>query len=161
MCDPQSVTDATAIIHMRDMRGYATPWTNDKDNTMPDWLEGLITFLGGSVVALIGAFSLRGRNTADAKKLASEGEATLSQATMAWAKEIRESLNAQVAKLTHDYDAQIRHLNAKLDAMAGRVTVLETENRLYREYTGLLINQIKGAGLIPIPQPPHPDGHSY
>jgi hypothetical protein len=129
---------------------------------MPDWAQSLLTFLSGSaVVAIIGAISLRGKNIADAKRADCEGEATLSQATLAWAREVRESLNAQIAKVSSDYDLQIRNLNLKLDAMAGRITVLETENRLYREYTSMLITQIKGAGLVPVPQPPHPDGRVY
>ena len=128
---------------------------------MPDWVESLLTLVGGAAIALIGAFSLRGKNTADAKRAASEGEATLSQATMAWAKQIKDSLESQMTKLTTDYDGRIRGLTAKVDSMATRITVLETENRLYREYTGLLITQIKGAGLVPIPQPPHPEGRFY
>jgi hypothetical protein len=127
--------------------------------------ESLLTFLGGVIAALITVFATRGKSLAEAGKATSEGEATLSQATMAWATQIKATLEERIATVTTDYTRQISGLQVeygeRLSNMSARITALETENRLYRQYTGLLIGQIREAGMVPVSQPPHPEGHSY
>jgi hypothetical protein len=114
--------------------------------TLPSW-EALLTFLSGVIVATIVALGARTKNTAEASKASSEGEASLSEATLRWAKDLRADLRERIEDLRTDYDK-------KIEAMQDRLSELEAENRLYRRYNGLLIGQIKEAGLIPIPPPP-------
>lgn len=112
---------------------------------LPSW-EAIFTFLGGVVVATIAAFGMRPKNVAEADKANAEGEASLSNATITWAKELRADLRERLDDMRRDYDGQLAKMTARL-------TELDAENRLYRKYNHMLIVQIKDAGLIPVPPP--------
>lgn len=112
---------------------------------LPSW-EALLTFLSGVIVAAIAALGLRSKNSAEASKASSEAEASLSKATLDWAKALKADLSDRLEELRTEYDD-------KLEKLQSRLAHLEAENRLYRRYNGMLIGQIRNAGLVPVPPP--------
>ena len=119
---------------------------------LPSW-EALLTFMSGVIVAAIAALGMRGKNNAEASKASSEAEASLSQATLSWARDLRTDLRERIEELKEEYDK-------KLAKMQDKLSELEAENRLYRRYNNMLIVQIKKAGLIPIPPPSIPEDYT-
>ena len=98
------------------------------------------------MVATIAALSMRSKTVAEADKANAEGEASLSNATISWAKELKSDLKERLDDMRRDYDEQLAKMTARL-------TELDAENRLYRKYNHMLIVQIKDAGLVPVPPP--------
>lgn len=112
---------------------------------LPSW-ESVLTFLSGVTIAIVTVLAARRKNDAEASKASSEAEASLSQATLQWAKDLRADLKSRIDELKGEYDE-------KLEKMQTKLSELEAENRLYRRYNGMLIGQIKKAGLVPLPPP--------
>jgi chromosome segregation ATPase len=112
--------------------------------------EAVLTFLSGVVIAAIAALSIRSKTVAEASKASSEAEASLSRATLEWAQALKADLKERISELRAEYDE-------KLEKLQTRLTELDAENRLYRRYNGMLIGQIKEAGMIPVPPPILPE----
>jgi len=104
-----------------------------------------LTFIGGVVAAAIGALAMRPLRRAQAHKNSREGEATLSEATLKWAQDIRAEFEVYKAETT-----------AKLDAMTDKLAILQVENEIYRKHNALLTDQLLDAGLNPVPRPQYP-----
>lgn len=113
----------------------------------PSW-EAVLVFIGGVITTLLTVTARRGSDRAGARKADKEGEASLSEATIAWAKHLQETLNQQIRDLRIDYEDE-------QGKMQDRLVKLESELRAYRAHNRLLITQVVGAGLIPVsfPQP--------
>lgn len=112
---------------------------------LPSW-DAVLTFFGGVFVTVITATASRPLRRAQAKQNDREGEASLAQATMEWARHLEETLSRRIANLQEDY-------GKKFDAMSERMETLEVENDMYRRHNTLLTGQLVEAGISPVPMP--------
>lgn len=108
-------------------------------------LLGLISAGGPAIIVVL--IWLRDRKGAEAKAetdLASarrndqEGEASLAQVTLSWAKQLRD---------------QMRDLQGEVDGLRSRVSDLERENSLLRRHNEQLVDQVIGLGGVPVDMP--------
>jgi hypothetical protein len=114
----------------------------------PSW-EAMLVFAGGVITTLLTVGARRGGDIAGARKADKEGEASLSTATIAWAKHLQETLNSQIKQLREEYEQ-------KQGEMQERLLKLEAENRIYRAHNRVLIIQLVQAGITPADLP-HPE----
>lgn len=110
-----------------------------------DWTT-VATFFGGVIVTLITAVSRRGVRRAEVEHQEKEGEASLSEATLAWARHLEESLTRQIETMKAESGIRI-------EALTNRVATLEAENDMYRRHVVLLMRQLAEAGIPPHPSP--------
>ena len=108
-------------------------------------LLGLISAGGPAVVIIIiwlrdrqGAKASAEKDISIARRNHVEGEASLAQVTLQWARELRD----QVA----GYESEVRGLREQ-------VTNLERENTLLRRHNEQLVAQIVGLGFVPVDMP--------
>lgn len=120
---------------------------------LPSW-EAVLVFLGGVIATLLGINARRSGVQAEARKADKEGEASLSEATIAWAKHLQETLNQQIKDLRSDYES-------KQVTMQERLVSLESELRIYQAHNRLLITQIIKAGMLPVDPPALQDLHRF
>lgn len=118
---------------------------------LPSW-EAILVFIGGVIATLLTISARRGGEQAEARRADKEGEASLSEATIAWAKHLQETLNQQIKDLRSDYEG-------KQVTMQERLVSLESELRIYQAHNRLLITQIIQAGMLPVDPPPLRDLH--
>lgn len=102
--------------------------------------------MSGIVITVLTATFARPLRKAQAKHEHKEGEATLSEATLAWARHLEETLSKQIAQMKQDY-------NKRIDEMARRITALEVENDAYKRHNTALASQLIEAGISPLPGP--------
>jgi hypothetical protein len=108
-------------------------------------LLGLISAGGPAVIVIL--IWLRDRQGAQAQAVSDlstarrnndEGEASLSQVTLAWATQLRDD---------------IASLKDEVAGLRGQVADLEKENRLLRRHNEQLVDQVIGLGGVPVDMP--------
>lgn len=113
--------------------------------TIPSW-DAILTFLGGVVVTVITATASRPLRRSQATNNEREGEASLAQATMEWARHLEETLSKRITDLQAEYGKRFEDMSIRMHA-------LEIENDVYRRHNALLTGQLVEAGIPPAPMP--------